>query len=134
MRGSLIGIAVLAGILAVPGYAQERLAPVPGKSALQSVRAASDVIGATLYSQANEEIGDIHDVLIGEDGKVRAILVDLAAFAGPGERLVAIDWKALRFDPANKDKIKVALTGAQVARLPAWQEDDLMQEARNLLR
>jgi hypothetical protein len=138
MRGTSIGpslgILALAVLLAFPGRA-ETLAPVPGKAMLHSARAASEVVGATLYSQANEEIGDIQDLIIGADGRIRAVLVDLSALVGgTGERLVAVEWKALRFDPNDKDRIRVALTGAQVARLPAWQEDDLMQEARNLLR
>jgi sporulation protein YlmC with PRC-barrel domain len=72
---------------------------------------ASDLIGARIYASetavdADEiagvqegwnDIGEVNDVIVGREGQVEAVLVDIGGFLGMGERQVAIDMAALRF-------------------------------------
>ena len=43
------------------------------------------------------DIGEVNDLVIGRDGTVDAVLVDIGGFLGIGERQVAVDMAALRF-------------------------------------
>jgi hypothetical protein len=50
---------------------------------------ASKLDGVEIYNDQNEKIGDISDVLIGRNGKVRAVVIGVGGFLGIGERNVA---------------------------------------------
>ena len=53
---------------------------------------AQNVIGSNVYNHQNEKIGDINDLVIDRDGKVKAIVVGVGGFLGIGERNVAIPY------------------------------------------
>lgn len=71
----------------------------------------SDIIGARIYASEAaldtdaysgvqdgwDDIGEVNDVIIGRDGTVDAVLVDIGGFLGMGERQVAVDMAALKF-------------------------------------
>ena len=52
-----------------------------------------------------ERIGEIGDFLVGVDGSLQAVVVDVGGFLGMGEREVAIRWDALIpvFEESNPD-------------------------------
>lgn len=52
-----------------------------------------------------EDIGEVNDLIIGRDGAVDSVLVDIGGFLGIGERQIAVDMQALRFvdDSATSD-------------------------------
>jgi hypothetical protein len=86
------------------------LSPFQAEAAGPSV-AASDVIGARIHvSEAAleadayagvqdgwDDVGEVNDIILGRDGSVDAVLVDIGGFLGIGERQVAVDMAALRF-------------------------------------
>jgi hypothetical protein len=43
-----------------------------------------------------DDIGEIGDMIIGVDGTLQAVVLDVGGFLGIGEREVAIQWSALR--------------------------------------
>lgn len=43
-----------------------------------------------------DDIGEIGDLIIGIDGSLQSVVVDVGGFLGLGEREVAINWSALR--------------------------------------
>ncbi|KIT17021.1 PRC-barrel domain-containing protein [Jannaschia aquimarina] len=43
-----------------------------------------------------DDIGEIGDLIIGTDGSLEAVVVDVGGFLGLGEREVAISWDMLR--------------------------------------
>ncbi|MGB3406479.1 MAG: PRC-barrel domain-containing protein [Jannaschia sp.] len=73
---------------------------------------ASTLIGMRLYVTETEmdpmtpvpagsatewdDVGEIGDMVIGSDGQLHAIVLDIGGFLGLGERQVAVDWSALR--------------------------------------
>jgi len=86
------------------GQSSSMSAPLPGASggAAASQQYAdstrlSDVVGMSVRGQNDENIGEINDLLIGQDGQVQAAVVDVGGFLGIGEHRVAIDWKQLQF-------------------------------------
>lgn len=108
MKTLLLTTALAAGF-AVPALAQDAASPFQTEAAGPAL-AASEVIGARIYAsesaldadayqgvqQGWEDIGEVHDIILGRDGTVDAVLVDIGGFLGMGERQVAVDMAALR--------------------------------------
>lgn len=65
----------------------------------------SGVFDVTGPQDVWNDIGEIGDLVLTRDGEVLAVIVDVGGFLGIGEKLVALDMKALRFlgDAATED-------------------------------
>jgi hypothetical protein len=110
VKALLISTALAAGF-AMPAMAQDApVSPFQTEAMGPSV-SASDVIGARIYAseaavdadayngiqEGWDDIGEVNDIVLGRDGSVDAVLVDIGGFLGMGERQVAVDMSALRF-------------------------------------
>lgn len=110
MKALLLTTALAAGF-ALPAVAQDApMSPFQAEAAGPAAY-ASEIIGARVYvSEASidadaysgvqegwDDVGEVNDVLLGRDGTVDAVLVDIGGFLGMGERQVAVDMSALRF-------------------------------------
>ena len=82
-------------------------------------RLASRLVGLNIQNTADENIGEIYDIILTDAGAVKAYIVSVGGFLGMGTRYVAIDPKAVtlaRQDEknwkatmnANKDQLKAA--------------------------
>jgi sporulation protein YlmC with PRC-barrel domain len=60
-----------------------------------------------VYDQSNNKIGQIMDVLVGQDGQVSALIVGVGGFLGAGEKDVAVSFNTVK--AAMKDN-KIYLT------------------------
>jgi hypothetical protein len=58
---------------------------------------AKELLDESVKNAANETIGDINDVLIGNDGKIAAVIVGVGGFLGMGEKNVALPFDQLTF-------------------------------------
>jgi sporulation protein YlmC with PRC-barrel domain len=90
------------------GYLQEQ-----GQAAL-----ASNMIGETVYTSDAadaESIGDINDLVVGEDGSINAVVIGVGGFLGVGEKNVAVNFDQIRW--AEDD------SGDQIAVFEASKED-----------
>lgn len=110
MRTHLVTTA-LAAALAYPSLAQDTPASPFQTEAMGPSVSASNLIGARLFAseatleadayqsvqQDWSDIGEVNDIILGRDGSVDAVLVDIGGFLGMGERQVAVDMAALRF-------------------------------------
>ena len=85
----------------------------------QGDRFASRLVGLNIQNAADENIGEIYDIVLTEAGAIRAYIVSVGGFLGMGTRYVAIDPKAVtltRQDEknwkatmnANKDQLRAA--------------------------
>lgn len=109
MKTLLLTTALAAG-LALPAMAQDAPASPFQTEAMGPSVSASDVIGARIYvseaaldadayngvQEGWEDIGEVNDIILGRDGTVDAVLVDIGGFLGIGERQVAVDMSALK--------------------------------------
>jgi sporulation protein YlmC with PRC-barrel domain len=57
---------------------------------------ASSMIGQEIYGPENEAVGEVSDLILQEDGKTRAALVDVGGFLGIGEKRVAIPFNEIK--------------------------------------
>ncbi len=99
----------LVACLALPAMAQTTASPFQTEAAGPSI-SASDVIGARVYvseaavdadayngvQEGWNDVGEVNDIILGRDGTVDAVLVDIGGFLGMGERQVAVDMSALK--------------------------------------
>lgn len=80
-----------------------------------------------------QDVGEIDDVLIGKDGEIKAVLLDIGGFLGIGAKSVAVDMNELRFvNETNADDYFVVFEADRSAleQAPAfemsqrWMEQD----------
>ncbi len=144
MKQTLTAAAFVAA-LAAPAFAQSTDTKMPAPSAgmpamstpasppakdsfVQDQQAtdwrASKVIGATVYGPDNASIGEVNDVLIGNDGKIRAAVIGVGGFLGVGEKSVAIPFESLnitrKLDSTTIQKINVSYTKDQLKSAPTF--------------
>ena len=75
---------------------------------------ASKLIGATVYSEQNEGVGSVDDLVMTEGNKVTVAVVAVGGFLGLGSKLVAVP-----FDQLKRDADRVVLPGATKETLNA---------------
>ena len=55
-------------------------------------RQLSDIMGASVKTSNDEDVGSVDDLIIDDDGQVVAIVVGVGGFLGMGQKDVAIGW------------------------------------------
>ncbi len=91
--------------------------PVEGQIVLQDQNSilASTLIGSTVYTPADETVGDINDVIVGLDGKVQGVVIGVGGFLGLGEKDVAVQMDKFTVQPqdANKNNVRLILNSTK---------------------
>ena len=111
----------------IPAAAAAQDEPIQMGSSMASLVRAEDVGDATIYSIANaydeafwesgepfaaiaanwEEIGDAEDVLLGRDGRVAGVLVDVGGFLGIGDKEVLLPLDDIRLVPMDDEDLVI---------------------------
>jgi sporulation protein YlmC with PRC-barrel domain len=70
--------------------------------------ASEAALGTQAYEGVQDswtDIGEVNDLILGQDGTVQAVLIDIGGFLGLGERQVAVQMPSIRFvqDAATAD-------------------------------
>ena len=83
---------------------------------------ASKLIGSTVYNDANENIGDINEIVLRSDGKIAAVIVGVGGFLGLGERDVAVPFEQIKMsvDAENNSRLTTVLSRDSLTNAPAW--------------
>ncbi len=86
---------------------------------------ASTMIGETVTNAKNESVGDINDVIVGQDGKVIGAIIGVGGFLGIGEKNVAVKWESFEVTPqpddqADKLKVMLNVTKETLESAPAY--------------
>jgi len=64
---------------------------------------ASSIIGDKIHNEADEQMGEIMDIMIDVvEGKIDYFVVEFGGFLGIGVKYFAIPFRMLRVDPKNK--------------------------------
>ena len=81
------------------------------------------VLGHTVSDPEGKNIGRLVDVLVGDQGRPQAAVIDFGGFLGVGNRKIAVEWSALHFTP-NDPKIPITLdlTQDQIKDAPEYKE------------
>ncbi|WP_075216825.1 PRC-barrel domain-containing protein [Mongoliimonas terrestris] len=85
---------------------------------------ASDLMGAEIRGSGDEEIGDVSDVLIGDDGSPSAVVIGVGGFLGIGEKNVAVPFDRLTVNTEADDvddvRIVLETTKEELEGAPAF--------------
>ena len=82
---------------------------------------ANDFIGKTVYTTANENIGEVNDIILSDDNKVRGVILGVGGFLGIGEKNVAVDMNKIQLvQDGNAMKLTVDATKDMLTAAPAY--------------
>lgn len=84
---------------------------------------ASEMIGTTVRNTAGENIGEVNEIILASDGKVRAVILGVGGFLGMGERDVAVAFNSLKItrDSDNDEVITVDASKETLNNAPQWE-------------
>lgn len=84
---------------------------------------ANTLIGNDVYSQNDEDLGDIKEIMLDTDsGKVCYAVLSYGGFLGMGEKLFAVPWQALRLDTDNKRYV-LNIDSSKLESAPGFDKD-----------
>jgi hypothetical protein len=74
-------------------------------------------------NNAGENIGDVNELILANDGKVRAVVIGVGGFLGMGERDVAVAFNSLKItrDEDNDELITVDASKEALSNAPQWE-------------
>jgi hypothetical protein len=100
--------------------------PSPGTPAVVlDEQEVSTILGKSVRSSADEDMGRIVDIIVSRDGQIHAAIIDFGGLLGIGTRKIAVDWRALNFAPAGKPGgIILDLTRNQVRLAPEYKRGE----------
>jgi sporulation protein YlmC with PRC-barrel domain len=83
---------------------------------------ASSFIGQTVYSGADENVGEINDIVVGKDKGTIFAVVGVGGFLGIGEKDVAVPMENIQVnkDANNNMKLVISLSREQLEASPAF--------------
>jgi len=83
---------------------------------------ASKWIGQTIYNQADENVGDVNDLVIGQNGQIDAVVIGVGGFLGIGEKNVAVPFSAVQAatDTDGNMKLVVQLSKDDFNKAPEF--------------
>jgi sporulation protein YlmC with PRC-barrel domain len=83
---------------------------------------ASKLIGLNVQSPEDKKVGDIGEVVLGKDGNVQGVVVDVGGFLGIATHPVLLDWKDVTLATQDgKDRAVVNLTKDKLEQMPAYE-------------
>lgn len=85
---------------------------------------AEEFVGTTVYGANDENVGEIGDVVLSQDGTVDAVIINVGGFLGIGEKEVAVGMDNLAFmsDENGKLYLYTPLTKEQLEAQAAYEE------------
>jgi sporulation protein YlmC with PRC-barrel domain len=94
-------------------------------ASMRDARRASRVIGAAVYNENNESVGEVDDIVLPANANAPVVaVVSVGGFLGIGAKLVAVPYERLRM---NNERNRWTLTGAasrdDLNRLPTFSYD-----------
>ena len=91
---------------------------------------AEELVGTTVYGANDENIGEIGDIVLTQDGKVDAVILDVGGFLGVGEKPVAVGFDNLAFmaDKDGKNYLYTNFSKEQLDKQPAYDETSFAQK------
>lgn len=77
---------------------------------------ANEFIGKTVYTTANENVGEINDLVFGNDGKIVGVVIGVGGFLGIGEKDVLVSLESIRMTKADgSDAVQLVVDASKEA-------------------
>lgn len=94
----------------------------PEQTAGMDKTRASELIGTSVQNAQGENVGEINDILLAEDGSASQVLIGVGGFLGLGEKSVAVDFSELNF--GAEGEVSIAMSAEALEQQPAYQEEE----------
>lgn len=98
--------------------------PVEGQIMQQSADQllASTLLDSTVMNAANEEVGDVNDLVMSKEGQVEGVVIGAGGFIGVGEKNVAIEFSRLSITQDENGELAMMLdtTADELEAAPAF--------------
>lgn len=85
----------------------------------------TDLVGQSVYGTTDEKTGDINDLLMDEQGNVKAAIIGVGGFIGLGEKDVAVTLESLTIRTENDEvRISIDATEQELEEAPVFTRAD----------
>jgi sporulation protein YlmC with PRC-barrel domain len=90
---------------------------------------AEKIIGTNVRNPQNENIGSVNDLVIDQDGRVKAAILSVGGFLGLGAKKVAVPWSELqiRTDDSHDLALAINMNREQLTQAPEFKTADDQQ-------
>jgi sporulation protein YlmC with PRC-barrel domain len=69
----------------------------PADTSHQGQWRASKMVGLKIYNSSNESLGSVNDMLMDEQGSIKAVVIGVGGFLGVGEHYVAVPFDKIKW-------------------------------------
>lgn len=90
------------------------------------LKVSDDLIGKEVQNRQGEDLGDVHDVVLGPDGQISYIILSHGGILGVGGDLYPVPKDAITYNTQN-DVVMLNMDKAKLEQAPKIQENDLAQ-------
>jgi sporulation protein YlmC with PRC-barrel domain len=84
----------------------------------QEMRRASQMVDHAVYNQRGEELGEVDDLIMSRNGKIKKVILLIGEFLQTGKRLVAVPFESLK--GSDEGHIVYNATKEQLKRDPRF--------------
>ena len=103
--------------------ANELFSTIKAEGTCQQVLGANTLIGSDIFSQNNEDLGNIREIMLDVySGKVCYAVMSHGGFLGIGEKLFAVPWQALKLDTEHQRYV-LDIDVAKLDAAPSFDKD-----------
>jgi len=82
---------------------------------------SSDFVGKTVYDQTGENIGEVNDMVLSDDGQIHAVILGVGGFLGIGEKSVAVSVDAVQLvQDGDNQRLVVNATKEVLEAAPSY--------------
>ena len=86
-----------------------------------TIMSASDFIGKRVYDKTGNDIGEVNDLIISDDGKIQATILGVGGFLGIGEKDVAVAVSSVEMvKDGDSVKLVINATKDQLEQAPTF--------------
>ena len=82
---------------------------------------ASKMIGSSVYDVQNRDIGHVKDLILGKDGKVDTVVLDVGSFLGMGGKYIAVPPTDIKTD---HNRLTLDRTKEQLQQMAQYRLED----------
>lgn len=95
-----------------------------GYSQIEQVDLTAEMLtGARLYGTNDEDIGEVSELVLTDDGSIDKVILDVGGFIGIGEKSIAVsldELQIMRPDGGNDVRVYIDATQEQLEQQPAY--------------
>ena len=94
-------------------------------TAMETDLEADDLTGASAYDVNDKRIGEVSELLLADDGKITAAIVDVGGFLGIGEKPVQLELSKLdilRSEDGGDVRVYISMSEEELESLPEYEK------------